>query len=198
MARIARPSLLALLLLGAWPAAAQDRDLVGIYFDEAGASAAFETTAPWQEVHAWVVLKGISAPSGVQGIALTGEWEGAEGLGWTSLIGAASFPLPSQPADWTLQAAPPLPQADAVPVVKIWFLVRSPEQVVRLYVGPPPAWTMTPPLQAAVYQANDGTPGTLVPLHPSSGSYDLPVAVVNGPRAPVSEGTWGQVKGIYR
>ena len=38
-----------------------------------------------------------------------------------------------------------------------------------------------------------------VSLNPSSGSWDLPCAVINGP-APVAEErqTWGQVKAIFR
>jgi hypothetical protein len=50
----------------------------------------------------------------------------------------------------------------------------------------------------AFYYANDGIPGTVVPLSPSSGSYDLPVAVINGETVSVENEGWGAVKSLYR
>lgn len=74
--------------------------------------------------------------------------------------------------------------------------VLAPTERVDLFIRP----LDYPPLhfEDAVYEANDGSPGTIIPLHPSSGSYDLPVAVINEGGVAVEDVHWGRVKSLYR
>ena len=173
---------------------AEVQDEIGIYFDQAGLTSSYKTTQLGEYVEAWLILKNMSSESGIQGIIVYGLVEGeAVNFCWGSLIG-------EQPAicypDWMLPANPPLPQTDILVAVEIWFLVPSPLSVIELFVKPYPA----PPYEGetAYYMANDGMPGTLIPLYPSSGSYDLPVAAVNAEIVTYEGVTWGSVKALYQ
>ena len=175
---------------------AEVQDEVGIYFDQEGITTSMQTTQMWQYVEAWLILKNISSESGFQSIAMLGSIEGpAEYFCWISLIGEQlTWCYP----EWVLQASPPVPQSDIIPVVLMWFFVPEPTDVVRLYVLPPWPWPPYFDGEDAVYQANDGTPGTFILLYPSSGSYDLPVAAVNAEVVTYEGVTWGSVKALYQ
>jgi hypothetical protein len=147
-----------------------------------------------QAVYAWLVLVNISAESGIRGIGIYGAQEGTiTSFCWWSLIG---FQIDICDPEWILAADPPLPWSYAMPVVKIGFMVASPEDWGLFYVQPPPPYDPFDGIHA-VYEANDGVPGTIIPLQPSSGSYDLPVAGVNVDVVPVTASSWGAVKALY-
>jgi hypothetical protein len=174
---------------------AEEQDIVGIYFDQEGLTTTFHTTELWQTVTAWLVLVNISAESGIQAIGIYGAMEGTlNDWCWWSLMGDLQIPICDP--EWILGAAPPLPWAYAIPVVEIGIVVHSLDEWGRFYIQPPPPCDPFDGIHA-FYQANDGVPGTLVPLQPSSGSYDLPVASVNTDVVPVTGSSWGEVKALY-
>jgi hypothetical protein len=192
------PAVLAVFLV--FPAAsnalAEEQDIVGIYFDQEGLSTTFHTTEPWQIVMAWLVLINISAESGVQAIGIYGAMEGTI-WDWCSWSLMGDLGNPTCDPEWILGAAPPIPWAYAIPVVEIGIVVHSLDEWGRLYIQPPPLMDPFDGIHA-VYEANDGVPGTIIPLQPSSGSYDLPVAGVNVDVVPVTASSWGAVKALYR
>ena len=192
------PAVLAalLVLLPAGHALAEEQDIVGIYFDQEGLTTTFHTTEPHQTVMAYLVLINISAESGVQAIGIWGALEGTI-YDWCSWSLMGGIQIPTCDPYWILGAAPPIPWAYAIPVVEIGIVVHSLDEWGRLYVQPPPPIDPFDGIHA-FYQANDGVPGTLVPLQPSSGSYDLPVAGVNVDVVPVTASSWGAVKALYR
>jgi hypothetical protein len=185
-----------LVLLPAGHATAEEQDIVGIYFDREGLTTTFHTMQPWQTVTAWLVLINISAESGVQAIGIWGAMEGTI-WDWCSWSLMGGLQIPTCDPYWILGAAPPIPWTYAIPVVEIGIVVHSLDEWGRLYIQPPPPYDPFDGIHA-FYQANDGVPGTLVPLHPSSGSYDLPVAGVNVDVVPVTSSSWGAVKALYR
>ncbi|MEN8007523.1 MAG: hypothetical protein ABFS42_10935 [Candidatus Krumholzibacteriota bacterium] len=175
-------------------AIAQDQDVVGIYFDEEGLTSTVQTTQSPEDVIAWVILKNISSQSGLSGFAMKGFWTlPYEGPCGDNLLGPQ---LGICNIEWIFGAEPPVPQAEILPVVRFQVHVLAPTERVDLFIQP----LDYPPLNYgdAVYEANDGSPGTIIPLHPTSGSYDLPVAVINGGEVAVKSAHWGAVKSMYR
>ncbi|MBU1675466.1 hypothetical protein KKA85_06760, partial [bacterium] len=91
--------------------------------------------------------------------------------------------------------APPGP-ADVVLLVHVSGSIIDPEEQVLFFLGPVPD------------SQSEFSPGyypwvdTCFPFHPSSGSWDLPVAAINGgdPCAviPRDEMSWSAVKTLYR
>jgi len=110
-------------------------DEVGIYFDQEGITTSIQTTEYWEYVEAWLILKNISAESGLYGIGVFGDIVGQiDGVCWMSLIAPQfNYCYP----EWYLAAVPPIPQTDIIVTVLMWFWVYSPSEPVFLYVQPP-------------------------------------------------------------
>lgn len=190
-----RPVLLVLgLLLLVAPGvlrAADGEDIVGIYWDVQGVSNYTTTTEPWQPVTGYVVIHNLSSSTGFRTVGVTGHHEGRMySFCWSSLIGPQDMRCDMY---WLLQAAPPQPQSDAIAIVRLWFFVPSPQDVVLFYLGPAdyPPWE-----HDAIYDDNSTYPGHIRVLHPSSGSFDSPVAMVNG-TVPVESMSWSEIKALY-
>jgi hypothetical protein len=167
-------------------------DQVGVYFDIAGTINTTTAVDPTQYQQAWVIIKDLSTPMCI--VQVIGRIEGPiADYCWRSLIGSYDYDclLP-----WGTERCGYMPAIEpqaSVPIVEMWFRVISSDPPVRFFVdlsspewGPsgygPPGWEST---------------GAFVQLTPSSGSPEVPVAMINGP-VPVESSSWGSVKAMYR
>jgi hypothetical protein len=151
-------------------------DLVGVYFDENGATHALTTTQPFEAVAAYLVLTDATEPSGVSGweccVALDGSY--ADPI-WT-VVGTALNVLDPPCFAVGLGVPNALPWQEAIVLARLDFLQVTPLEPTFIYVGPVPQ----PSLPGwPVYAAGDD-PYRLLPLGIASGSADVPVAIVNG------------------
>lgn len=180
-----------LLLLPAttvWSQLDPDPDGIGIYFDQ-GASIVAATAEQGEFVPAYLIGTNLSQSGDIdfweafvipgEGAMVSGTPYGAFNLAmnmpgdprWHCVVYWPEIPLPAQPI--TLLASLHIQVWDDTVPIGLYF---SGEERYRIE-------------------------GTLeeIPLYPSSGSIDLPVAVING-EAPVANesGTWGAVKAMFR
>ena len=165
------------------------KDSIGIYFDSEGNTTRFQTTQLDEAVLAWLILKNMSSTAGICGIAVCGDVRFTippVGFCWMSLVGGQNFycePL------WGLAVEPPLPQTPLLAIVMMWFYVPTPATKLDLHVVPFPG-------EELFYYTVDFE--TTLPLTPSSGSCDIPVAVVNGGVVGDIGTSWGGIKACYR
>ena len=167
----------------------QAQDTIGIYFDEEGLTTHFQTTEVGEWIDAWLIIKDLSSEDGLFAFAASAKFEGEiYAYCWMSLIGAQDIMCAPE---WILGATHPIPQSETIVVVKMWFRMPSNEARVDIYVQP-----AVPDMYEgrAVYQTNSGELRT---LYSASGSYDEPVASLNG-AVPLDASSWGKVKALYR
>ena len=167
-------------------AEASDSDSVGLYFDTQGLVSEATTTTPWETVIGYLVLKNLSAPTGLLGIAVRGRIEGATAC-WHSLIGSQNGTCDMT---WYVGSGTPIPPQPVHTVIRVFFNVESPTVEVRFYLEPTPLYEHT------VYVSPDDP--TLHRLYPNSAGYSEPVAVVNRQAVAVDSASWGAVKALYR
>lgn len=181
-----------LLLLIATPCLAQldpDPDSIGVYFDE-GATQVVTTALVEEEVDAYLIA---THPTRTGGLAM---WEavvvsaGAYAQVWggpTNGFNTAMNMPGSSHYSFTVFGNPPLQQLEPITVL------------AHLTIWPMEAGTIALRLGPTTYRLEDIYTSPDYPLYPSSGSLDLPVAVINGdPPVAVEMATWGAVKSLYR
>ena len=174
------------------------QDMLGVYFDIDATVFHDSTSAPLEQVNAYLFLRN---PSGLDGVF---GWFGdvrVEGphvlLSWTpnhpcvaiDCCGLGGWPpfacFYTSAVTWE----------PAVLLASAWIMVTSPDSQVSFFVGP----NLDFPHAHPQYLAGPDYPADLVVMRPVSGSYDKPVATING-EPPVDRpgSTWGAVKGLYR
>lgn len=181
-----------LLLLIAAPCLAQfdpEPDGVGIYFDEAATQVV--TTAPvGSVVQAYLIA---TNPSQAGGLAM---WTSrVDPIGASAMVRGApmsgtniAMNMPGDPGrSFLVGPASPLPPLGPVTVLATLWIDLLEEGAVGLLISP------------TTYRVDDFYALPDYELHPSSGSPDLPVAVINGePPVEAEMATWGAVKSWYR
>lgn len=182
---------LALLLLAgsAWAQIDPDPDGIGIYFDSEATLISTDAEAG-QLVQAYLIGTRLSQPGDI------GFWYARlcpDGLGaiYGSPYGSYNYSM-NMPGDqcWSCTAMamdPALPTDDITLLASLQIELWPDAGTIALHV-----------LDGAYYQVY-GSGDLEFAFHPSSGSADLPVAMINGP-APVANrsGTLDAVKALYR
>ncbi len=165
-------------------------DELGVFFDEAGTISVYETNGTETYVRAWVAVIGMSAPDSFMAIEF---WLDVDGVGvdsFTSLIGSGQFPA-GYGGLFMLAAGSPIPPCDLILIFETWIWMPDPNARREIHVGPIPA---------SPYDSPGYGTSSLVYYHltPTSGAYDLPVAVINPDAMATVTGAWGDVKRLYR
>jgi hypothetical protein len=167
-------------------------DGLGIYFDLDATMVHATTTQPLQMVTAYLLATNVSATSGISGYELHMGIYGALALGYQSSCDCCLFGFPHIACGCLLG---PLPWGPAIRLGTLTFFVLDPTTVTTFYLGP----HVVPSIPGYPAYAVGDDPLDIRPFYVSSGSYDLPVATVNGePPVPANPPTWGAVKALYR
>ena len=183
--------LIACLLAASTPATAQldtDPGGIGIYFDP-GATVVTAGGAGGDVIDAYLIGTRLASSGDIASWQATIAWsQGADVYGspngsynyWTNMPGGTQ---------WTFLA---LYEAAGLPAGSITLLATLQVHVldgtvpIDLYVGDGGYYRLLPDSDE-------------IPLHPSSGGTDLPVAVINGAApVPATAATLGAVKALYR
>jgi hypothetical protein len=183
---------------GAAAATAQidpDPDGIGIYFDTAAAvhCASVPLAEPFEM---YLILTNASATAGVAGWECRIEHQGFPPLLVLSYIAHNYNGSVWDPPNFMLGLDPPLPWSEAINLMTITAMILSPE-CVWFHIVPHPNATV--PGQIVYLDAADYH--HLIPMHPSTGGFQIPVAGVNcecPPPISVQAGSWGGVKAMYR
>lgn len=169
------------------------RDVVGVYFDLAAAASLWQTHKPSELVTAYVIATNISAPAGIGAFEMMGRIKGA--------AVAPSWELPPsvidcpEPGCLVWAGSQPLPWSPAILLATLRFWVPTTSAGCAIYLGP----TACPSLPGSVAYVAGMDPSDFRPLTAASGSFDLPLAVVNGgPSVPLLSGSWGSCKALFR
>ncbi len=169
-----------------------DPDGIGIYFDE-GATQIVATVAVGESVDAYLIATNPSHPGALS------LWEaGVVPRGPAIVVGGPvggfdmSTHMPGNPSyAFAVAMNSPYPTLQAITILATLGISVYDEGSIGLHVY---GGTFDLPN----YRVDDFY-GTDHFLHPSSGSSDLPVAMINGPRPVSSEQTsWGGVKSLFR
>jgi hypothetical protein len=187
--------ILGLVLLTAGAACAQidpDPDGIGLYFDEE-ATQACASVAPFTQFDAYLCLTRPSSPNGASGFEcrlvepanVLRVYDSSNSLGKSVL----------SPPDYLVGLHAPLPAADVVVLLQLQFLNLQTTTRNEFFLAP----IARPSLPGTACYADGADPRLLIPMHPSSGSWDLPVAVINGECDVVAneDSAWGRVKRLY-
>ena len=181
-----------LLLLFATPGLAEidpDPDGVGVYFDQ-DATVVVGTAAVGEEVDIYLIATNPTRAGGLalweSGVAAVGPY--AQVWGWPTNGFNTAMNMPGE--SWfhfIVFGGTPMQQL--APITVLAHLVVRPEEPGTIELR----------LLQTTYRLEDLYTSPDYPLYPSSGSLDLPVAVVNG-EAPVAveAATWGALKSLYR
>jgi hypothetical protein len=163
-------------------------DGLGVYFDLDATQVAAEAGEA-QTVPAYLVATGLTLSGDVTyWSARLCPWGAAEIQGTCRNSHNYSMNMPGD-ACWSGTAfafEPSFPAQDITVLADLQITVWWDEDPVLIFIQAGPE-----------YQTS--TADHLFPLNPSSGAWDLPVAVINGP-APVAgrTATWGGLKALYR
>jgi hypothetical protein len=173
-----------------------DPNGIGVYFDSE--ATVVSATVPVDEIFAlYLILTNPSAPGGVAGweLAFHYDYQNLFLLGY-SFAGNGINICDPWPNICVGIPPPPLPWAETIVLMTLNFYVLTDACV---------EYTLTPveyPSLPGQMIYNDGAdPFNLIPLHPSSGNVELPVAALNCEGPPpirVQETSWGQAKALYR
>ena len=167
---------------------AEEQNIIGVYFDEAGTVNILSTEGP-ADVQMWVVVKHMSSDAD---LASVGFWLGVNDQciqDVQSLIGGQNF---GDQGMFLLAASPQIPACDTILICTFGRSVMSAEERLDFYIRPVPDH----PDPTPAYVTGDYILHTLMP---SSGSFDVPVATINPDGTLVQEDkTWGQIKSIFR
>lgn len=187
--------ILGLVLLTAGGVFAQidpDPDGIGLYFDEE-ATLTCKTVPAFVQFDAYLCLTNPSSPNGASGFECRLEFP-ATILRTFDVIDTTYQNLFSSP-DYLVGFGAPLPAADVIVLTHIGFFNLQLDTRQEFFVKP----IERPSVPGAACYADGLDPRLLIPLNSSSGSWDLPVAVINGEcNVIANEGSaWGRVKSLY-
>ena len=171
-----------------WAQVDPDPDGIGIYFDEEATIVA-ATAGPGDFVPAYLIGTNLSQDGNIdfwQALVIPDEGAMVSGTPYGSLNYAMNMPGDPRWHCIALDPDPPLPAQPITLLAGLHVLVLDDTSPIGLFVGGEDRYRIDGSLEE-------------FPLYPSSGSLDLPVAVING-EAPVAEeiGTWGAVKAMFR
>jgi hypothetical protein len=189
--RLLGPLFALLLPLAAAAQVDPDADGIGFYFDTAATltSATVPVIPPGEaQLSVWLVATRMSVPGFIRHFEGVVEWDYIDNLVFRGM--SAGFDLcwemPVSYRDVMCTDIEPgtLATSDAVVLGRYDAILYGDQVPVRFYIREFRLWL-------------DG--GTEIAQHPSSGDWELPVAVINGP-APVAiqSAAWGAVKSLYR
>jgi len=157
-------------------------DVIGVWFEQSGQINHHETTMPFEEVTAYLMILNPSTPYGVLGWECCVEIQGdAVALSW-DLAGNA-FNVDTEPCFAVGMTNGPLIGNRVIQLATVTFLQPDPDSPTYFYILP----SGQPSLPGVPLYANGADPGDLIPLSPSSGAEALAVAAVNAPTTDVPE-----------
>lgn len=150
------------------------QDQVGIWFEQTGTRNSHGTTTPYEPVTAFLMILHPSVDYGVSGWECCVEVAGEiVGMSWDLAGNALNVEAP--PCFAVGIGGSPLPGGEAVVLATLEFLQVDPDATTSFYVRP----IASPSLPGVPLYADGIDEGHLIPLNPSSGSADEPVAFVN-------------------
>ena len=186
-----------ILTTPAWAQVDPGPDGIGIYFDEAATQVSLTADGPAETVEAYLIL---TNPTQEGTLAMWSASVGPLSLEDEAMVQGTAvmgFNMASNmPGDvgyfFTVGMDHPYPELTTVNILANLQILLYTDGPVRLKVGGHDE-------DSAYYRVDDFYTGIQTVMNPSSGSQDLPVAVINGP-APVAEEhpTWDQLKAQYR
>ena len=190
---VALAALSLLVMNGQAPAQVdQDPDGIGIYFDTDATQYCLKYLGG--RIFAYLILTNCSEPSGIGGWACRMTVTipaGNYAYGW-DLYGADNM---STPPDYVCGLGSAIPYAPAMLLARQECWVHVPD-AMTFYIGP----VSTPPIWGYPAYAAGDDPGRIKPMYVASGSYDLPVAQLNGVCSVIAteQTSFGHVKSMYR
>jgi hypothetical protein len=168
---------------------ANEQDVVGVYFDEACTITTYVTTDPIESVHYWLAVKDMSSTADFVAINCRLTLNGVGVSFMSSLIGGQNYEGPD--GDIMLPAEPHIPAQDLILVCSGLESFVASDQRIEFHISPID-WV---PYDTPMYYTSDEVFHTLTP---SSGSFEVPVAIINPDAALPGDGsTWGQLKQLY-
>jgi len=192
-AAMRRICLLSALLLPLVAAAQVDPDAdgIGIYFDTTATltSATVPVIPPGEvQLNAWLVATRMSVPGFIRHFEGLVEWDYAEGLVLPGISAGfdmcREMPVSNYDNMCTYVETGALATGAAVVLVRYDITLYGDLEPMRFRIPSFRLWLES---------------GAEVVLSPSSGDWDLPVAVINGPAPVATQGaTWGAVKSLFR
>jgi len=151
-----------------------DEDVVGIYFDPEGYANQYWTTGAPEIVTAYLLLLNASQAGGVAGWELCAEITGDMFVLSWNLNGQAINCM--TPPCFAVGLATPLPWSPAILLMSIDILQLYTDSTTLFYIQP----SDIPSIPGYPAYAAGDNPGLVLPMFPSSGASDLPVAYING------------------
>lgn len=168
-----------------------DADGIGIYFDtSATLTSVTAPVVPPGEVQlsAWLVATRMSVPGFIRHFEGMVEWDHAEGMALEGMSAGFDmcWEMPVSNYDNMCTDVEPgtVATGDAVVLTRYDVTLYGDQVPMRFYI---------PSFRLWLYG------GAEVVMSPSSGDWNLPVAVINGPAPVAAQGvTWGAVKSLFR
>lgn len=155
-----------------------EQDLIGIYFEPSGTQYVYHTTSPDEWVTAYLMIINPSAVPCILGWECCVEIVGGTGdVVWALAGNAINFA--EQPCFSVGMTGSPLFGVECVLLATLFFTQQNPDEATYFYIHP----LEFPSLPGVPAYADCTNPNNLIPLGWSSGSEELPVAMVNDPVA---------------
>jgi len=156
----------------------QEQDIIGIYFESSGTQYIYHTNEPNELVIAYLMIINPSTNSGVLGWECCVEIVGNTSAEVWALTGSAiNFAEP--PCFSVGITGSPLAGEECIMLATVYFIQVNPNEATYFYIHP----LEYPSIPGVPAYASSANPNDLIPLGWSSGSEELPVALVNDPIA---------------
>ncbi len=149
-------------------------DVIGVWFEQSGQVNQHETTVPFEEVTAYLMILRPSTPYGTLGWECCVEVQGeAVGLSWE--LSGEGLNASAEPCFSVGLSSGPLLGQQIIQLAKLTFFQPDPNAPTYFYVHPSDLASVP----GVPLYVNGADVGDLIPLTPSSGDEMIPVAVVN-------------------
>jgi hypothetical protein len=149
-------------------------DVIGVWFEQSGQVNQHETTIPFEEVTAYLMILRPSTPYGTLGWECCVEVEGdAVGLSWD--LSGEGLNASVEPCFSVGLSSGALLGDQIIQLAKLTFFQPDPNAPTYFYVHPSDLAS----IPGVPLYVNGADVGDLIPLTPSSGNEMMPVAMVN-------------------
>ena len=183
------------LLLAAPVASAQiipADDIVGIYFDSGATQTSYYAPAMYQNNQAYLILTNFSG-SGTLGWELTVEFDNGGGFSSvTSWAPRGSWVNADTPPGFAVGLATPLYGGPIIVVMDLAFFYTG--GTCYFYLSP----NSSPSIPGHMAALDGADVGHIIPIFPSSGAFEYPVACVDCETFATEPTSWGAVRSLYR
>jgi len=149
-------------------------DRIGIWFEQSGTTDRHDTTTPFEEVTAYLMILNPSVEWGALGWECCVEMVG-DGMGFSWELAGSAINIETPPCFSVGRNSGPLLGQHVIVLATLTFVQPDPDSPTYFYVHP----VASPSLPGVPVYADGADEGRLIPLAPASGSETMPVAVVN-------------------